>query len=319
MPDDRPGAPDTVTYERLGAVARVTLDRPEYRNAQNSAMTYALDAAFQRAAGDDAVHAVVLAGAGKHFSAGHDIGTPGRDAHLSFPRKAGLWWDHVGKEGAEARYARESEVYLGMCRRWRELPKPVVCAVQGACVAGGLMLAWVCDLIVASEDAFFADPVVRMGVPGVEYFAHPWVMSPRIAKEFLYTGDRMTARRAYEIGMVNRVVPRAELTAEAEALAARIAEMPRFGLALTKRAVNQAEDLMGLHSGLDSVFGLHHLAHAHNAETGSDALGGMDARTMRAAAARGAEDPPSDPGPGSRGGSGTGSGAGSGNGSGGGA
>ncbi|MBO8186872.1 enoyl-CoA hydratase [Streptomyces spirodelae] len=286
MPDDRPAAPQVVTYERVGAVAHVTLDRPEYRNAQNSAMTYALDAAFQRAADDDAVHAVVLAGAGEHFSAGHDIGTPGRDAHRSFPRKAGLWWDHVGKEGAEARYARESEVYLGMCRRWRELPKPVVCAVQGACVAGGLMLAWVCDLIVASEDAFFADPVVRMGIPGVEYFAHPWVLGPRVAKELLYTGDRMTARRAYEIGMVNRVVPRAELAAEAAALAARIAEMPRFGLALTKRAVNQAEDLMGLHSGLDSVFGLHHLAHAHNAETGTDALSGMDARAMREAGRR---------------------------------
>ncbi|MGY1437942.1 enoyl-CoA hydratase [Streptomyces reniochalinae] len=289
MPDDtekNPGAADVVTYERAGAVARVTLNRPDYRNAQNSAMTYALDAAFQRAAADDEVHALVLAGAGKHFSAGHDIGTPERDAHLTFPRKASLWWDHVGKEGADARYAREFEVYLGMCRRWRELPKPVVCAVQGACVAGGLMLAWVCDLIVASEDAFFADPVVRMGVPGVEYFAHPWVMGPRIAKEFLYTGERMSARRAYEIGMVNRVVPRAGLAAEADALAARIAGMPRFGLALTKRAVNQAEDLMGLHNGLDSVFGLHHVAHAHNAETGADALGGMDARAMRDAARR---------------------------------
>ncbi|MEU3192555.1 enoyl-CoA hydratase [Streptomyces sp. NPDC006992] len=284
MADHGAGAPETVTYERTGAVARVTLNRPEYRNAQNSAMTYALDAAFRRAAADDAVGAVLLAGAGEHFSAGHDIGSPGRDAHLSFPRTAGLWWDHVGKQGAEARFARESEVYLGMCRRWRELPKPVVCAVQGACVAGGLMLAWVCDLIVAAESAFFADPVLRMGIPGVEYFAHPWVMGPRAAKEFLYTGDRMTARRAHEIGMVNRVVPDADLDTEAEALAARIAGMPRFGLALAKRAVNQAEDLMGLHSGLDSVFGLHHLAHAHNAETGTDALAGMDARAMRAAA-----------------------------------
>ncbi|MEW2455348.1 enoyl-CoA hydratase [Streptomyces albus] len=278
MPQD---SSPVVTYERVGAVARITLNRPEYRNAQNSAMTYALDAAFQRAADDDEIRALVLAGAGKHFSAGHDIGTPGRDAHLSFPRKAGLWWDHVGKDGEESRYARESEVYLGMCRRWRELPKPVVCAVQGACIAGGLMLAWVCDLIVASDDAFFADPVVRMGIPGVEYFAHPWVMGPRLAKEFLYTGDRMSAQRAFEIGMVNRVVPRDRLADEARELAERIARMPRFGLALTKRAVNQAEDLMGLHSGLDSVFGLHHVAHAHNAETGADPLGGMDARSMR--------------------------------------
>ncbi|POX42198.1 enoyl-CoA hydratase [Streptomyces sp. Ru73] len=278
VPDDEP-----VRYARQGPVATVTMNRPDYRNAQNSAMTYALDRAFYRAAEDDEVKAVVLAGAGKHFSAGHDIGTPERDAHLPFDRKAGLWWDHSDKAGAESRFARESEVYLGMCRRWRELPKPVIASVQGACVAGGLMLAWICDLIVASEDAFFADPVVRMGIPGVEYFAHPWVMPPRIAKEFLYTGDRMTARRAYELGMVNRVVPRDQLADETTALAHRIAEMPRMGLALTKRAVNQAEDLQGLHTGLDSVFGLHHLAHAHNAETARDSLGGMDIRGMKEA------------------------------------
>jgi enoyl-CoA hydratase len=272
-----------VRYERQGPVAIVTMNRPGYRNAQNSAMTYALDAAFYRAADDDQVKVVVLAGAGAHFSAGHDIGTPERDAHLPFDRKAGLWWDHSDKAGAESRFARESEVYLGMCRRWRELPKPMVASVQGACVAGGLMLAWVCDLIVATEDAFFADPVVRMGIPGVEYFAHPWVMPPRVAKEFLYTGDRMTARRAYEIGMVNRVVPRAELTERTMELATRIADMPRMGLALTKRAVNQAEDLQGLHSGMDAAFALHHLAHAHNAETAADSLGGMDIRAMKRA------------------------------------
>ncbi|MFC9972845.1 enoyl-CoA hydratase [Spirillospora sp. NPDC127200] len=272
-----------VRYERRGPVAVVTMDRPEYRNAQNSAMTYALDEAFRRAADDDEVGVVVLAGAGPHFSAGHDIGTPGRDADRSFPRRAGLWWDHVGKAGAEGRFARESEVYLGMCRRWRELPKPMIASVQGACVAGGLMLAWVCDLIVASEDAFFADPVVRMGIPGVEYFAHPWVMPPRVAKEFLFTGDRMSAARAHELGWVNRVVPRGELEEQTLALAGRIARMPRFGLALTKRAVNQAEDLQGLHAGMDSVFGLHHLAHAHNAETSPDPLAGMDPRSMKAA------------------------------------
>ncbi|MGW9497125.1 enoyl-CoA hydratase [Streptomyces prasinus] len=281
---DEPNEPTApVRYEKRGPVATVTMNRPDYRNAQNSAMTYALDRAFYRAAEDNEVKTIVLAGAGRHFSAGHDIGTPERDAHLPFERRAGLWWDHSDKEGAESRYARESEVYLGMCRRWRELPKPLVASVQGACVAGGLMLAWVCDLIVASEDAFFADPVVRMGIPGVEYFAHPWVMPPRIAKEFLFTGDRMSARRAYEVGMVNRVVPREELAERTEELALRIAEMPRLGLALTKRAVNQAEDLQGLHTGMDSVFGLHHLAHAHNAETATDALGGMDIRAMKKA------------------------------------
>lgn len=270
-----------VTTERKGAVEIVRMNRPQYRNAQNSAMTYALDDAFAAAAADDEVKVIVLAGAGDHFSAGHDIGSPGRDVDKSFPRRAGLWWDHVGKEGAESRMARESEVYLGMCRRWRELPKPTVAMVQGACVAGALMLAWSCDLIVAADDAFFADPVVRMGIPGVEYFAHPWVMGPRFAKEFLFLGEKVSASRALELGMVNRVVPRAELEAETLDLSERIAKMPRLGLALTKMAVNQAEDLMGLRAGMDAAFGLHHVAHAHNAEAGGDHLAGHDARSMR--------------------------------------
>jgi enoyl-CoA hydratase len=283
VPTDDAARDDVVLYERRGPVAVVTMNRPEYRNAQNSKMTYALDAAFYRAVDDDEVKVIVLEGTGKHFSAGHDIGSPERDAHVSFDRKASLWWDHVGKAGAESRYARESEVYVGMCRRWREIPKPMIAKVQGACIAGGLMLAWVCDLIVASDDAFFADPVVRMGIPGVEYFAHPWVLPPRIAKEFLYTGDRMPAQRAYELAMVNRLVSRESLDNEVTALAEKIAAMPRMGLALTKKAVNQAEDLQGMHAGMDSVFGLHHLAHAHNAETAEDSLAGMDPKSMKAA------------------------------------
>ena len=273
---------EVVTYEVIDRVAWVRLNRPEYRNAQNSAMTYALDAAFTRAVNDDDVAVIALAGNGDHFCAGHDIGTPGRDVDTSFERKAVIWWDHVDKEGGDLRFARESEVYLGMCRRWREIPKPMIAAVHGACIAGGLMLAWSCDFIVATDDAFFSDPVVRMGIPGVEYFAHPWVMNPRAAKEFLYTGDRFSAQRAQELGMVNQVVPREELEATVTAIAERIAAMPRFGLALTKKAINQAEDLQGMRAGMDSVFGLHHFAHAHNAEVSTDSLGGLDAKSMAA-------------------------------------
>jgi len=277
--------PDEVLYERRGALAMVTMNRPRYRNAQNSAMTYALDSAFARAVDDGDVIVIVLRGSGDHFSAGHDIGTPERDADTTFARRAGIWWDHTDKAGADRRYAREIEVYLGMCRRWREIPKPTIAMVQGACIAGGLMLAWVCDLIVASEDAFFADPVLRMGIPGVEYFAHPWVLGPRFAREMLFTGDRFDARRAYEIGMVNRVVPRAELESAVSALGERIAAMPAFGLALAKRAVNQCEDQMGMRAGMDSVFGLHHVAHAHNAEVTGNPLAGLDPSAMKKAAA----------------------------------
>jgi len=275
---------DEVLYDVRDRVALITLNRPEYANAQNSAMTYALDAAFGRAVNDDQVGVIVLAGAGKHFCGGHDIGTPGRDLDQSFDRQAVLWWDHVGKPGADGRYAREMEVYLGMCRRWREIPKPAIAMVQGACIAGGLMLAWVCDLIVAAEDAFFADPVVRMGIPGVEYFAHPWLLGPRFAREVLFTGGRFSAERAYQAGMVNRVVPRASLESAVFELAGQIAEMPSFGLALAKRAINQCEDLMGMRPGMDAVFGLHHVAHAHNAEVSGNSLAGLDARGMRDAA-----------------------------------
>lgn len=268
-----------VHYEVQGPLALVTMQRPEYHNAQNSRMTYALDAAFRRACDDDAVKVIVLRGAGKHFSAGHDIGTPGRDIDQSFERTS-LWYDHVGKPGGEFLYAREQEVYLGMCRRWRDMPKPTIAMVQGACVAGGLMLAWVCDLIIASEDAFFSDPVVRMGIPGVEYFAHVHELNPRIAKEFLFLGERMGAERAWQMGMVNKVVPRDVLLDVTLDVARRIAQMPRLGLQLTKQAVNNAEDLMGKRATMDMVFGLHHFAHAHNELVSGDKLGGYDARAM---------------------------------------
>jgi enoyl-CoA hydratase len=167
-----------------------------------------------------------------------------------------------------------------MCRRWREIPKPTIAMVHGACIAGGLMLAWTCDLIVASEDAFFADPVLKMGIPGVEFFAHAHAMNPRLAKEFLFLGERLSARRAHEIGMINRVFPREALESETMAIAERIGLMPRFGLALAKMAVNQAEDRMGLRETMDATYALHHLAHAHNALTSDDHLAGMDAKSI---------------------------------------
>jgi enoyl-CoA hydratase len=272
-------ADEVVLYEVRGAVALVTMNRPEFHNAQNSRMTYALDAAFARACADDEVKVIVLRGAGKHFSAGHDIGTPGRDVDQSFDRVS-LWYDHVNKPGGEFLYAREQEVYLGMCRRWRDMPKPTIAMVQGACIAGGLMLAWVCDLIVASDDAWFRDPVVRMGIPGVEYFAHVHELNPRIAKEFLLLGNPMPAARAYQMGMLNRVVPREQLEPETLAMAEQVAQMPRLGLQLAKQAVNNAEDLMGKRATMDMVFGLHHFAHAHNELTCGDRLGGHDARSM---------------------------------------
>lgn len=272
---------DEVLYEIRGAVAWVTLNRPETSNAQNVALLRALNEAYDRAMRDDDVKVVVLRGNGKHFSAGHDIGSPGRDIDKPFEHLATPWYPHENKPGAEAAFVREADAYLGLCRRWRELPKPTIAMVHGACIAGGLMLAWSCDLIVASDDAFFADPVVKMGIPGVEYFAHPYVMGPRKAKEFLFCGGRMSAQEAHQIGMINRVVPLDALEAEVTALATRISKMPRFGLSLTKMAINQAEDRMGLRDTMDAVYGLHHLAHAHNSLSSGDYIAGQSVQSMK--------------------------------------
>jgi enoyl-CoA hydratase len=272
---------EPVLYRVEDGAAWITMNRPAFHNAQNSQMTYALDAAFQRAVSDDAVKVIVLAGTGKHFSAGHDIGTPGRDLHKTFERKH-LLPDHANKPAAELLYTREQEVYLGMCRRWRDVTKPTVAMVQGACIAGGLMLAWVCDLIVASEDAFFQDPVQRMGIPGVEYFAHAFELPPRVAKEFLLLGERMSAQRAYSFGMVNRIVPRDQLETEVKAICANLAQKGRLGMWLTKQAINHVEELRGKRTAMDAVFHMHHFAHAQSDLTTGNPLGGQDAKSMAA-------------------------------------
>jgi enoyl-CoA hydratase len=258
------------------------MNRPDFNNAQNGQMTYALDDAFQRAVNDDAVKAIVLGGVGKHFSAGHDIGTPGRDLHHEFDKRL-MIAPHTNKPAAELLYTREQEQYLGMCRRWRDVPKPTVAMVQGACIAGGLMLAWICDLIVASEDAFFQDPVVPlMGIPGVEYFAHAFELPPRVAKEFLLLGERMPASRAERFGMVNRVVPREELRDATAAIAAKLAKNSRLGNWLTKQAVNHVEELRGKRSAMDAVFHMHHFAHAQNDLVTGDSIGGVSGKSAAA-------------------------------------
>ncbi|MBV1687323.1 enoyl-CoA hydratase [Novosphingobium sp. G106] len=274
---------EPVLYEVTDGVAWITMDRPQFNNAQNGQMTYALDDAFRRATNDDAVRCIVLAGNGKHFSAGHDIGTPGRDLHHEFDKRE-ILPGHTNKPAAELLYTREQEQYLGMCRRWRDIPKPTIAMVQGACIAGGLMLAWVCDLIVASEDAFFQDPVnPLMGIPGVEYFAHAYELPPRVAKEFLLLGERMKAQRAYDFGMVNKVVPREELRAATEAWATKLAGQGRLGNWLTKQAVNHVEELRGKRAAMDAVFHMHHFAHAQNDLVTGSSIGGVSGKSAAAA------------------------------------
>lgn len=256
-------AAEQVRYESPAPhVARIVMARPEAHNAQGLQMTYELNAAFDRAAMDPEIKVIILAGDGKNFSAGHDLSGDGGKSWRDFP-VMGTWAD-FDAGGAEGRYGREMEIYLDMCERWRNLPKPTIAAVQGKCIAGGLMLAWVCDLIMASEDATFRDPVIDFGMPGVEFFMHPWELGIRRGKEFLFTADELSAVEAKACGMVNHVVPRERLQAETLALAEKIAKKPLMALKTTKAAVNHVQDVQRRRNAQMHVFSLHQMMHAHN-------------------------------------------------------
>ncbi|HVY85450.1 MAG TPA: enoyl-CoA hydratase [Caulobacterales bacterium] len=254
---------DLILYEEPEpGIARIVLNRPKSANAQNTDFLYQLNAAFDRAAADDKVRVIVLAANGKHFSSGHDLLE--RDHHDNQERHTPVTpFQQHRRPGVEGRMSREEELYTGFCERWRNIPKITIAAVQGKCVSGGLLLCWPCDLIVASDDAEFQEVTVAMGVAGVEWFAHPWEMGIRKAKEMLLTGEPINAQDALQLGMVNRVVPRAELQDAALALARKIAGQPTFATKMVKQAVNAAEDAQGRHAAFQVAFALHHLAHSH--------------------------------------------------------
>jgi len=236
-----------IEVERLGPVARLWHSRPEARNAESQQLLDELDAALREAAADEAVRVVVLAGRGDHFSAGHDL----KEAQA---KRAGFT--------VEQRWEYESVRYFDYCMRIWDFPKPTIAQVQGACVAGGFMVANMCDLVVAADDAFFADPVCHtLATAAVETLIHPWVMGLRKAKEFLFTGERMSSAEALAIGMINRRVPRASLEADTLALAIRIAGAPPFAIKLLKRSLNRTLDVQGLRTALSAHFDTHELTH----------------------------------------------------------
>jgi enoyl-CoA hydratase len=264
-----------ITYELLdeGRIARITMNRPRYRNAQNRTMLVELNEAFLAAEHDDDVRVVIFAGAGEVFSAGHDMGTPDRAAERD--AGPGLHPSFVGdgnsREGAEKRMLGEWHHFFQNTLRWRNLRKITIAQMQGTSFAAGLMLAWACDLITASDDAQFVDPVgVRLGMCGVEYFAHPWEFGPRRAKEILLTGEAVTAQEAHQRGMVSKIYPRAELEERTLDYARVIAQRPTMTALLIKESVNQAQDTMGFYNALQSAFTLHQLNHSHWAEIHED-------------------------------------------------
>jgi enoyl-CoA hydratase len=233
-----------IEYRVDGQVAVLTLDRPAVRNAQSRRLLEELDAAFAHAAGDADVRVIVLCGAGEHFSAGHDLGSP--------EEKSDREARPVGP-GLRGRYAHSREQYVDKTLRWRGLPKPTLAAVQGYCIFGGWMIASAMDLIFAADDAMFL-------AGNFQYLSVPWDIHPRKVKELLFESRFIDADEALALGLVNRTVPRARLLDETLEYAHRIAQNDPFQLRMAKLAVNQMQDQRGFTSHIASAHAAHMLS-----------------------------------------------------------
>jgi enoyl-CoA hydratase len=260
----------TIRYEADGPVATITLHRPDAANAQSARLITELDAAFDRAEADDAVRVIVLAADGRHFSAGHDL----KEILAGEEQWA------AKRATPEGKLEHERTMYWDKLLRIRDCPKITVAAVQGVCSAAGLMLAAMCDLIVAADDAKFSNPVARMSGVGVELLVEPWELGPRKAKEFLLCATTLDAFAAERIGLVNRVVDRDSLAAAARELADQIALVPPVTARAIKDTINHTVDRMGQRDSWQYHFMVHQFV-SNTAEalgrTEARRAGGMDA------------------------------------------
>jgi enoyl-CoA hydratase len=229
----------TITIERRGAVARLTLSRPERANALNAAMLGEINAALDALERDDGVRALIVTGAGTAFSSGFDL----KEQMVRRPQGMDAWRDILRKD------------FDTIMRFWH-FRTPTIAAVRGPCLAGACELALACDITIAAEDAFFGEPELKFGA-GIVAMILPWVVGPKIAKEIIYTGeDRIPAQRAREIGMVNRVVPVAELEATAFSIAEHIAAVDPNLIKATKRALNRAFEAQNMLEALEEALAI---------------------------------------------------------------
>ena len=263
---------EAILYQVKGTVATITMNRPEMANAQDTRLIDEMDDAFDQADADDSVRVVILAGAGKHFSSGHDLKALIGDSE---PDK----W-RLMRETPEGKMYHEKIMYYDRCKRIHDFRKPTIAAVQGSCVAAGLMLACMCDLIVAADDAAFSNPVLRMTGAGVELLVEPWELGIRKAKEFLWTGEKIDAQEAWRLGLVNRVVPHAELAERVDELADRVALVPPATAQVVKDSLNNTAALMGKEASWKYHFMAHHWM--HNTST---ALSALSARKQKSSMA----------------------------------
>jgi enoyl-CoA hydratase len=255
-----------------GSIVRIILNRPEARNAQNRGMLVELHDAFLAAEADDNVRVVILSGEGLMFSSGHDMGSKvsreemfGDNPHVSRVTNGGT------RLATESLMLQEWHYFFENTRRWRNLRKITIAQVHGDVYSAGLMLMWACDLIVSADDVTFADVVgTRLGMCGMEYFAHPWEFGARKTKELMLTGDSINAQEAYALGMVSKVFPAAELADRTLEFARRIAQVPTMTALMIKESVNQTQDNQGFYTSLNACFTLHELNHSHWAVVNED-------------------------------------------------
>jgi enoyl-CoA hydratase/carnithine racemase len=229
----------TIVVEKLGAVARLTLNRPERVNALNRAMLAEIGSALDQAENDAGVCVLIVRGAGAAFSSGFDL-----KEQMERPPRGVDEWRPVLRQDFDT-----------VMRFWH-FPRPTIAAVRGPCLAGACELALACDLTVAADDAFFGEPELKFGA-GIVAMILPWMVGPKIAKEIILTGeDRIPAARARDIGMVNRVVPAAELDEAALALAQHIAAIDPELVKQTKRAINRAYEAQNMLAALEEALAI---------------------------------------------------------------
>jgi enoyl-CoA hydratase len=230
-----------VIYETDGAVARITLNAPDKANAQSSEMVWQVDEALTLAERDYDVKVVVLKANGKGFCSGHMMGGP--ETYPEFVESI----DRIGSNWIGSR-----ELFLWPTLRFYEFPKPMIAQVHGYCLGGGTYWAYLPDITIASDDAYFQMPLVQgLGFPGGETMVEPWTfMNRKRAAEYLYTARTLSAEEAERYGLINRVVARDELDATVDAMAAHIARAPLSTLMGTKSLLVRAWDQMGMRQHL---------------------------------------------------------------------
>ncbi|MHB1584779.1 MAG: enoyl-CoA hydratase-related protein [Acidimicrobiales bacterium] len=237
---------ETILYEKDGPIARLVLNMPEKANIQTAQQVWDFEEALRMADRDEEVKVLVVKANGNGFCAGHAIVEPDEMPEVyptTGPTPERTWKEH------------NYGLFLWPPLNLWEFPKATIAQVHGYCVGGGTVYGYLCDLTIASDDAYFQMPLPQgFGLPGAQTLIEPWtLMNFKRAYEYLYLAPTLSAEQAREWGLVNRVVPRAELEATVEEAARTIAQMPLTTILTVKAGVKRAWEGMGMRVHLQNT------------------------------------------------------------------